>query len=281
MARDRAIVRFARQALLATGVVACGDRGPSGPAGPDPVLYETPRFIIADNAETPPAVVAAFGARLELEFDRVGESLPEFDPPPTPVPVVILPGEGIPFVTISENSLSQWRDRLQPEYIPHQLTHLYTGYGSTPFAEEGLAVYVTELRQGPGELPNPYRAQSPHAWVSLFERNGSTIPLFTALRAANLNYNYRGSSQDASAWQLFLQGGSFTRWMIETHGRDRWLVFYQTGNLAAALDQDRATVEWAWLDHVTSAVPDPLPCEEALVDVRAREVAWCARARGE
>lgn len=270
--------------LCAVAAAACLENGATQPGPePDPVIHETARFVIVDYAEVDQAVIDALGARLEADYDRVGAFLADlpFDPPPTPITFTIRRGNGIPFVTPGENAITQWADGLASSYLPHQLTHLYTRYQRTNFIEEGIAVYASEELQLANEAPNPFRGQVPHAWVSLFERHNSTISLFTALRASNLSYNFQGSSPDASAWQMFVEAGSFTRWMIETHGVDQWYEFYLTANLGGVLGDDTPAIERAWLDDATAAHPSPLSCEEALGEVGTREEFWCARARGD
>ena len=276
----RRIVRVSLPgAVVALGLSACATTEPG--ALPEPVVHETVRFRIVDYTEAPETLIDEVGARLEAEFDRVGGLLPEFTPPPTPITFSILPGAGIPYITPSENSITQWRDDLAPEYFAHQLTHLYTRYAQSPFIEEGLAVYVTEELQPEGETPNPFRAQSPHGWVSLYQEHESTILLATLLAATNLGYDYDGSSVDASAWQLFVEGGSFTRWLIEIHGRAPWHEFYLSGDPAVVLGQDLLAIQQAWLDHAETTFPEPVACEDALGTVGSRETFWCARARGE
>ena len=266
--------------LLATtgiGLAACDTTEP----GPDAVVYETARFRIVDFTSAPDELIDALSARLEAEYDRVGELLPEFDPPETPVAFNLLPGPGLHYTTASQNSISQWRDDLAPEYITHQLAHLYTRYQQTEFIEEGIAVYVTEELQLDGEAPRPFRLQALHAWTALFQQHQSIIPLITAFQATNLGYDYDGSSIDASSWQLFVEAGSFTRWMIETYGRVPWHQFYLTGDAPAVLGQDLSSIQVGWLGDVVDAHPDPEACEDALGTVGTREMFWCARARGE
>jgi hypothetical protein len=120
--------------------------------------------------------------------------------------------------------------------------------------------------------------------VSLFQQYGSTIPLVTALGASNLAAHYDGSTADASAWQLFIEAGSFTHWVMTAFGRDAWLDWYVTDDLTGALGVPLADLEEAWLRAASLAYPTPLPCEEALETrgpLGTREVFWCARARGE
>jgi hypothetical protein len=120
--------------------------------------------------------------------------------------------------------------------------------------------------------------------VSLFEQYGSTIPLTVAFDALNLGYSYTGSSVDASAWQLFIEAGSFMRWVVAVYGRDAWFRAYDLDDLRTGLNAEPADLERAWLTAVSTAFPNPLECEDALETrgpLTTREAFWCARARGQ
>lgn len=260
-------------------VMGCGDPAPTAP--PDPVaVYETEHFLILDAAALDSATIATVQGRLELEYDRVATALPDLGPP-LRITARILEGAGIPFVTPGELSLSQWGETLALNYLPHQLAHLFTGYVRRPFLEEGLAVHLTELLLPDDTTVNPYRGQPPHAWVSLYEQFGSTISLFTAYGAGNFGHDYNGSSTDASAWQVFVEAGSFARWVIETRGWETWWTLYATDDLGGTLGAATSELETAWLAAVMDQYPDPRPCEVALGTVGPREEYWCARTRGE
>ena len=260
-------------------LAACGDP-PVAPPPVEEVVYETQHFTVRDGAGLAATTMDSLQARLELEYERVAAALPALTPPER-LTVRILAGDGIPFVTPGEGSLSQWAEGLSLEYFPHQLTHLFTGYFRGGFLEEGLAVYVTELLLPDSRTVNPYRGQPPHAWVALFEQFGSTISLFTAYRAAGFSYSFTGSSADASAWQVHVEGGSFVRWVVETYGWDEWWELYRLDDLGAALGGATSDLEIAWLAAAQAAFPDPLECESALGAVGSREEFWCARTRGQ
>ncbi len=241
--------------------------------------------MIVDQAETPPAVIDSLAVRLEVEYARVKAFLPEFKPPDADRIVFNLrPGPGIPFVNIGDGSMNQWLTdgEVRMDYIPHQLTHLWTRYLKRPFLEEGLAVYVTEELEPEARNVDPYRGQPSHAWMSFFEQQGSAISLFTAWRTFTFNHNFMGSPDDAFAWQIFVEGGSFTRWMIETHGRDKWLQLYVSEDLGGVLGQDTPDIAAEWARAVVAAFPSPNPdCEAVLADPPDPRVPfWCARARG-
>jgi hypothetical protein len=247
-------------------------------------VYETARFRIVDESQAPAALIDSIGLRLEAELDRVLALLPEFSAPDTTWTFTLLEGNGIPFINPTDATLWQWRGDLALDYLPHQLTHLLTGYPGRPFLEEGLAIWATEqLLPGNGTV-HPYRGQPPHAWVSLFQDAGSQIPLGVAWGVFNLGYAYTGSSPDASAWQLFLEAASFTRWVMDTYGRTAWFYLYDVDDLGAALGAPTADLEVAWLAETRARYPHPLRCEDALATkgpLGRREEFWCARARGE
>jgi hypothetical protein len=282
--RGTRMARALRAAALAGLAGACGLDAPPEPTL-DPLIYEVGGFRIEDATRVAsPDLIASIAAALGTALTDVTGFLPEFVLPADTITFVLLEGGGIPFVTAAELRMTQWEEDLALDYLRHQVTHLLTGYLRRPFLEEGIAVYVTEALDPAGRVANPYRGQVPDAWVSLFEEFGSTIPLGVAHGASNLGYSYSGSSADASAWQLFIEAGSFTRWVFATYGRDAWLQWYESDDLTGSLSVPLTELEQAWLAAVRAAHPTPLPCEEALSTrgpLTSREEFWCARARGE
>lgn len=278
------ILRSVRAAALLGMAGACGADAPAEP-DLDPLVYEVGGFRIEDATRAAPrGLIDSIAAALGTALTDVTAFLPEFAPPADTITFVLLEGGGIPFVTVADRRITQWEGDLALDYLPHQVTHVLTGYIRRPFLEEGIAVYVTEALDPAGTTANPYRGQPPDAWVSLFEAFGSTIPLAVAHAATNLGYAYTGSSADASAWQVFVEAGSFTGWVFATYGRDAWVQWFESDDLAGSLNVPVPELEQAWLAAVRTAHPDPLPCEEALSTtgpLTRREEFWCARARGE
>ena len=272
------VVRFAVPSIAL--LVACGSEPVALEQGPEPVLYDTPNFLIVDEAGVPVAVIDSLSEALETEWERVGAFLAEFIPPDR-ITFILRAGDGSPFVTVAANSMSQWVGTLALNYIPHQLAHLWTRYTRRPFLEEGIAVYATEFLMPENRDVHPYRGQVPHAWVALFELNGSTLSLFSAYRARTFVFSFAGSSQDALAWQVFIEAGSFTRWVIDTFGRDVWFELFRSDDLGGTLGGSTAELEDAWFRTVREAYPNQLSCEEALGTVGSREAFWCSRARGQ
>ncbi|HEX9729308.1 MAG TPA: hypothetical protein VGA37_12450 [Gemmatimonadales bacterium] len=269
--------------VLGAGMVGgagCGD-GSTNPSD-GTASYETTHFIVVDESGAPRSLIDSLAAVLEFQWPRVGEFLVGFVPPER-VRFNLRAGPGIPYAALADNSMNQWRETLSFEDIPHELTHLWTRSSRGAFLEEGIAVHVTHVLQPASATANPYRAQPPHAWVALFEQFGSTIPLETALSASGLSYDFHGSSADASAWQIYLEAGSFTQWVLDRFGYAFWSDMYRTAHPAISLGVPLEELETAWLMAAQDAFPQPLACEEALatLPLTGREEFWCARARGE
>jgi len=271
--------------VLAGATAACGSDAPSEPTTPEPLVYDVGGFRIEDaTRQASTGLVDSIAAALGAAVTAVTGFLPEFTLPDDTITFRLLEGGGIPYVTTDQLLIVQWNQDLALEYLPHQVTHLLTGYQRRVFLEEGIAVYATEVLDPTSTITNPYRGQSSHAWVSLFEQSGSTIPLASAFAAGNLVFSYTGSSSDASAWQLFIEAASFTRWVFAVFGRDAWLQLYESNDLATGLGSNTLDLERAWLTAVRDSYPNPLSCEEALGTrgpLTTREQFWCARARGE
>lgn len=271
--------------LWAAAVAAATACGSAAEPEPGPLVYRVRGFRIEDyTREAGAGLIDSIGAALESVAAAVTGFLPEFGDFPDTLTFELQPGGGIPVVTTDNLHIIQYADDLALEYLPHHLTHLLTGYARRAFLEDGIAVYATEALDPGSTITNPYRGQPPHAWVSLFQEANSQIAVDVMWSAFNLGYAYDGSSADASAWQLFIETGSFTRWVMETYGRAAWFYAYDLDDLAGALGVAEADLESEWLAATRTAFPAPLTCEEALGTrgpLGTREVFWCARARGE
>lgn len=263
--------------LAALAAVACGEEPIT--ALRDPARFESPRFVLYDFSNAPQSLIDSMLSRLELDYQRVAEFLPDFEAPRFVV-ANILPGNGIPYVEPFQLTMNQFRNDLSFEYFVHQLTHLWTGYTRRPFLEEGIAVYATEHVLEGVEEASPFYRQPPHAWVSLFQANDALIALPVTWSASNFDWSYSGSTADASVWQVFVEAGSFTRWVFDAFGRETWRTLYDTDDLQATLGQAREALQAEWVGATMAAYPSPMPCEDALAPLTPRREYWCLLANG-
>jgi hypothetical protein len=267
--------------LVGAAVVgACGEDVVTTPTTPPATAqYSSAHFVVMDFVGLDTALVDSMLARLEADYLAVTTFLPGF-PAPDTVTVRILPGWSLPSATLGEPEITQFVENLVLDYNVHLLVHLLTGYGSSEFLEEGLAVYATELLVPESRTVEPYRGQVPHAWMSLFGQHGTVISFDVVYSARNVRFEPSGSSADASAWQLYVQGGSFTRWVFEDYGRDVWFRLYNGEDPETLLTLSVPEIEASWLAAAQALYPNPLPCAEALGTVGTREEFWCALAEG-
>jgi hypothetical protein len=117
-------------------------------------------------------------------------------------------------------------------------------------------VYVAEEIGRAGDL----LGQRADAWVTLFVRQGSLLPLSQAW-AAQL-------PESEAALALFLQavleGGSFVRWVAETQGPQAVEALRGGLSLDDALGLSIVDAERAWLTSVIAKDIRPLPCAQVV-----------------
>jgi hypothetical protein len=128
--------------------------------------------------------------------------------------------------------------------------------GMSPFVEGGYAVYVAEeIGQAEDLLGQPA-----DAWVALFVRNGSLLPLSQAW-AVQLPEREADLVGFARA---VVQGGSFARWVAETQGLEVVEALRSGLTLEDAVGLPIADAERAWLAWVAAKDIVPLSCAQAV-----------------
>ncbi|HUS15416.1 MAG TPA: hypothetical protein VM536_10415 [Chloroflexia bacterium] len=169
----------------------------------------------ADDAADVAALPAVAGA-LEHSFDRLAAVLG--DPPTYAIPVQF------------EHDLSTAWDqtaaivlyrrpapRGYTDQITHALTHVFTGYTGYPFFEEGLAVYMAGLVDGP--VGWPLNGIPAARQVGAFAGTAGYQPLATAFAYSGLGKaEYSSLSDDPQVATLYLQAGAFAQFFIARDG---------------------------------------------------------------
>jgi hypothetical protein len=158
----------------------------------------------------------ALGADLEEERARVSRFLRR--EAPTRIVVWVEDGNRVANASGGKLNLYAQHGQIYAGAAAHELVHLTTGYTALPFLEEGLAVYVSEELDP--DLTNlfPQVGQPVDAWVELFRRRDTLIPLDVAFRTQRFDWNLDGLPRDAEAWQTYVEAeaGSFV------HRRSGW-----------------------------------------------------------
>ena len=126
----------------------------------------------------------------------------------------------------------------QPATVQERKLH-----GGNRLLDEGFAVFVEEqLTAEPRVWPN-WGEETYLGYRTL--RAKLEAPVWPLLEA---EYHRFYPSTDDEGRLGYLQQGSFCKWLVETHGLERFLRFYEQGieSAAAIYEQDFAALEAAW-----------------------------------
>jgi hypothetical protein len=217
----------------------------------------------------------ALGGVLEVERLRVGQFLRR--DVPTRVVVWVEDGNRIANVFGGRLNLYAQHGRIYTGAAAHELVHLTTGYTSTPFLEEGLAVYVSEVLDPYRTDLFPQYGQPLDTWIELFRRQSTVMPLDVAFRTQRFEWNVEGSPRDAEGWQTYVEAGSFVRFVVESRGWEAYWKLHRQQSLETALGASPEQLQREWLDSIPAGRKNPRQCRAVLNQGRARYRAWCDR----
>ena len=185
-----------------------------------PAVAEAPGIRLEYLAEVPKEDVAFVLGEASFALTAVSHYLGR--PAPAKVEVRLIDQERIPF-TDTEKVIWLPYGRLRyrvpgddPMTLVHEMTHVIaTGKLSNRFLTEGLAVHVQTLLGGKAY---PNFGKDLHLLTKeLEEKNGSSVPILDSEKVRNA----RDSGQGRAL--AYVQEGSFARWLIETHGLEKFL----------------------------------------------------------
>lgn len=142
--------------------------------------------------------------------------------------------------------VGRWR-ALGPA-IAHEITHLVAGQSrGAPggFLDEGLAVFVQEKFKLPGDRSFPNMGRDVHEetvrWSRQYDR---LVPLAETHQARWL----AGGPRDL----IYLQAGSFVRFLVETQGLEKFMSLYEGQGYVAVYGRELGALEKEWLEFLKS-----------------------------
>jgi len=129
--------------------------------------------------------------------------------------------------------------------IVHEITHLVApsrGKGGQ-FLDEGLAVFVQERFKRPDDRSFPNMGRDLHQEAARWGRElGRLIPLAEA--------DPRRGRAGGARPLIYLQAGSFVRFLVESHGLARFMTMYEGHTYETVYGKDLAVLEAEWLRHL-------------------------------
>ncbi len=130
--------------------------------------------------------------------------------------------------------------------IVHEITHLVAGLsraGPGQFLDEGLAVFVQEKFKLPDDRSFPNMGRDVHEeairWSRQYDR---MVPLAETHQARWLS----GGARDL----IYLQAGSFVRFLVETEGLKKFMAAYEGRGYQAVYGRDLGALEKEWLEFL-------------------------------
>lgn len=238
-------------------------------------LIRSQHFTIQNMSGATEPEVQRFTSTLEQARADVAKFLGR--EPPRSIWVRLQDGRAIPSARGGMLNFYRSRNQVETSAAAHEIVHLTTGYTSSPFIEEGLAVYVAESLAPNARDLFPQFGQSVDAWVALYLKKGTFLPLAQVLDIASFDWNLDGSAGDTQAWQTYMEAGSFVRWIVESKGWNTFWKFHQTKRVSPAIGSSLAEVEREWIEHLGQKKINTRPCRQVLRQDLPRFRFWCSQ----
>lgn len=237
--------------------------------GPDQTVHITDHFVIYYTAEISPAQVISVAHYLEAAWRDIPPFL-GIEPPSRPIRVYLVLqirtgvlGSASPtgVILIKKSDLLVNDDY---SVVPHEFTHVLTGYSGPRWMEEGLAMYMQE------QFP-----AGRYAGIDSISVDSWSIGLLASNRWVTL-WNFPIGSLDrtsmANAFEeerAYWESGSFVKYLIETYGIDAFRKMHDdtSGWMAAEKVYGKpidALVE-EWRQHLANSTIPSQDCPECIM----------------
>ncbi|MGD9634610.1 MAG: hypothetical protein AB7G28_17850 [Pirellulales bacterium] len=258
--------------LVAAAFVAYSLGAAITPAHCQAAGYRTANFVV--SAPTP-ALAKEIGDtaevwRQKLSTEWLGEPMPPWSKP-CPINARVAPDLGAGGATsfvFDRGEVFNWdmkiqgsRERVLDSVLPHEITHtIFASYFRQPlprWADEGACTTVEHR----SEIAKQERM------LIDFLKTGRGIPF-------SVMFAMKDYPQDVMP--LYSQGHSLAQWLIEQHGRRKFLEFLSDGlqdeNWPRAVEKhygfhDLYTLQNSWLDWVKQGRPQLAPSDTAIASL--------------
>ena len=242
----------------------------------DKTEYQSKHFHIYNYSSASYFELRKFARSLEVGRKNVYKFLKkEYEPDVTNV--IVNEGRKIPSTSGGILRLYRHKNRIYSGLIPHELTHIIAGYKSSLVVSEGISVFTAESLAGDLRDRFPYYGQTTDAWTNLAIQKKSFIPLKDLLEVSSVQnmFNLDGSPSDAFAWQVYVEGGSFVRWIVEAKGWDIFWKYYDSSEPVPILGSSIEEIEKDWVQHIKNKNLSSVACRELLDQSKVRFKFWC------
>lgn len=240
-----------RQIALAAVLLA------SACAAFEPAPKDEP-FVIYNHGNFTPEEVRRIRGQLDVGARALEKYLGPPDARKFPVAVSLRSGFGISHSNLGRGPIELYRVREMRAPTVHELTHVLAGYTSSRghWTQEGFASYMQDQYGDESAFPTYKMA---HELVKVLREEGSLLPMREVMADRNRQqyFNVRAPWQ---RWVAYTQSTSFCTYLIQTHGRERFLRLYDTAletiDFKGLYDKTAETLVDEWLSYVTGLPGD-------------------------
>ncbi|MGX1982061.1 hypothetical protein EDD69_101336 [Thermolongibacillus altinsuensis] len=137
---------------------------------------------------------------------------------------------------VNGNSIHYYRYLEGRAPIIHELSHALFGYtpGSGYFTQEGIAIFIQNEYK---EYLFPNEKTPIHQLMNYFVKNERYIPLEILMNEELAERFTDVYGNEALSWVSYVEAGSFTTYLIDKYGKEKYFLIYNQANLAAKIEQ--------------------------------------------
>ncbi|MBB3908799.1 gluzincin family metallopeptidase [Anoxybacteroides rupiense] len=137
---------------------------------------------------------------------------------------------------VNGNSIHYYRYLEGRAPIIHELSHALFGYtpGSGYFTQEGIAVFIQNEYK---ENLFPNEKTPIHQLMNYFVNNRRYIPLEVLMNEKLAEKFVDVYGNEALSWVSYVEAGSFTTYLIDKYGKEKYFLIYNQANLKTKIEQ--------------------------------------------
>ena len=176
-----------------------------------------------------------------------------------PISVQLLPGFGISNSNHGQGPIQLYWVREGRAPVIHELTHMLAGYtwSRGHWTQEGFASYMQDKYAQDSAFPTHRLA---HALVKVLQDDGSLLPMSAVMADRNRAQYFGIRGGRVNRWLAYTQSTSFSTYLIEKYGAERFLRVYdvavERADFTGAFGKPASVLVEEWLAHVATLPGD-------------------------
>lgn len=182
------------------------------------------RFVLVNHGNFTTAELERVRAQLAVGVAALERYLGPIPARKLPVVVNLRPGRGVSHSYGGQGAIELYWVRERRAPIIHELTHVLAGYTAANghWTQEGFASCMQDEYGEDDAFPTQKMA---HALVRVIREEGVFLPMLAVMRDRRRG-KYFGLGTPWERWIAYTQSTSFTRYLIDRYGAERFFKIY-------------------------------------------------------